>query len=255
MNDLGLDKNRVYITYCAGGNVQELTAGKYAFDFQIPEDKISKEAFLEVGVPEENLIADRSRDTFLALHVYDRASPWGYRNEINFNVGTKENPVFLDIATLEYGRWRPIFKDRDESKFDNTIGLIEPDCGFFINVFGLERLCMAANGLRKVRDVDYIKPFYDEMKRQNESEDVLAGESLRALHRIYSDIENYKCVPGRHQNKKINHLLSYVYISLTNNDLGELLKLHAEMQPWHDNLKNGIEPTLERIKAYRKSRK
>ena len=99
LEQIGISKERVYPSYCIGGKVEELTKNKYNFDFEIPEDKISKEAFLEAGVPEKNLIPDKSRDTLLALHVY-RPTGWGYRNEVNVNVGDRKNPDFDKLSTI-----------------------------------------------------------------------------------------------------------------------------------------------------------
>lgn len=255
LKDLGINPASIHPVYCAGGTVEELTAGKYTFNFAIPEDRISKNAFLDNGVPEENLIPDKSRNSFLALHVYDKASPWGYRNEVNVNLGDRGTPALLDIATLEYGMWRPVFKNNDERKAANTCALKCSSDGFSISVLGLERLCMVINGLPTVRDVDYIAPFYDSYGFIDGAQDELAVESLRALHRIYSDVRRYGCVPGRHQTKKIRTFLQYLPESLSEDKIRELLMVHSETQPWHPELQEGVEPTIERIAIYISSRK
>ncbi|MBI2631874.1 hypothetical protein HYW75_02635 [Candidatus Pacearchaeota archaeon] len=82
----GIPKEFVHASYCTGGNVDMLTNGKYTFQFQVPKDLFSKDAFLEAGVPKENLIPDTSRNTFLALHLY-RPTMWGYRNELFVDIG------------------------------------------------------------------------------------------------------------------------------------------------------------------------
>jgi hypothetical protein len=254
LKSCGLNPDNIYPVYCAGGTVEELTAGKYTFDFSIPEDRISKEAFLENGIPEENLIPDKSRDSFLALHVYGRTSPWGYRNEVNINLGDKENPDLLDIATLEYGMWRPIFKNTDESRAANVCYLKDSLCGFSISVVGLERLCMAINGFHCIRDVDYIAPVYDAYAFIDGVQDELAVESLRALHRIYSDVQSCGCIIGRHQKRKIREFLQNIPSSLSQGRIKELLTIHSATQPWHTNTEQGIEPTIERITEYRAAR-
>ena len=91
--NLGLRKEKIYPSYCKGGDIAKITNGKYTFNFKVPEDTLTKEAFIEAGIPKENLIPDETRDTFLSLHI-NMPTPWGYRNEINYNLGTKENPKF-----------------------------------------------------------------------------------------------------------------------------------------------------------------
>jgi transcriptional regulator with XRE-family HTH domain len=255
LNSLGISKDRVYPSYQTGGEVRQITNDRYTFDFQIPEDTIGKNLFLEQDIPLENLIPDRSRDTLLSLrlerqlpdgHKEAIPSPWGYRNEVNVNIGTKENPRFVDIGTLERFAWKPVY-DRG-----NIIGLTDTEDIVSIGAVGLERLCMVANRLEKVQDVDYIKPFYDSFKIGEKTE--IAGESLRALHRIYSDMKTYSLSLGRQKLKRVNRLIRNVLSSgLSIREIGNLLKINADNQPWHQELVQGIEPTRERIERYAKS--
>jgi hypothetical protein len=249
LKSIGISENRIYPTYCAGGKVAELTRGKYSFDFNIPEDKTSKNAFLDRGIPENNLSKDTTRDTFLSLHLH-RPTPWGYRNEILVNVGSEEKPKLLDVATVEYCKWRAIYNGH-EMNSKNIVGLKEFENGVSIVAVGLERLCMIVNDLERVQDIDYIKPFYDSMTRLAGNENLLAGESLRGLHRIYSDIQSYGCNPGRHQKAKINQLIQNIPKEITPEHMKFLLRIHSETQPWHNNLREGIGSTIERIERYR----
>src|SRR3989344_875132 len=249
LENLGISPDRVHASYCSGGKVADLTKGKYSFDFDVPEDEISRNAFIENGVPESNLIPDNSRDTFLSLHLH-RPTPWGYRNEISVNIGTEEESKLVDIATIEYSQWAPLYKN-SETTSKNIVDLRGCNNGFSIVATGLERLCMVANGLPRIQDVDYIIPFYEALGEER----VLGGESLRALHRIYSDITHYGCRTSRHHKKKMRYMLQKVDLILTGEQVRELLKIHSETQPWHPELQEGIEPTIERIKLYNTSKK
>jgi len=248
LKKVGIEQDRVHPSYCVGGTVKELTGGRYSFDFLVPKDEISRKAFLEAGVPEKNLIPDRSRDTFLSLHLH-RPSPWGYRTEVNVTLGDCNKDELLDIATTEYIPWRPIYTGSDNSK-ENIIGLEESESGFAISAVGLERLCMAINAFPTVRDVDYISQIYDGYGVIDEAQDELAVESLRALHRIYADVISYGCKPGRHRKEKIRKMLSNIP-DFDKEKLRELLKIHSQTQPWHPELREGIEPTIEKIEMYR----
>ncbi len=271
----GISRERVYPSYCAGGSVKELTRGKYNFDFQIPEDSVSKESFLEAGIPETNLIKDRSRDTLLSLNLKQEGnlgktilsySPWGYRNEINIKM---QDGKLLDVATLERFEWNPIWAGEEIQ----NLGRI--NSGASILGVGLERFCMVVNNLQRVQDVDSIKPFYDEMLKQTGGKNYLAGESLRALHRIYSDLiyfnindirrhkksnlistsQNIPLDLGKNRRSKINKLTQNIPRDLDYSQINALLQVHSETQLWHPEMKDGIEPTIERIKIYRGERK
>ncbi|MFQ5532086.1 MAG: hypothetical protein ACE5ES_05725, partial [Candidatus Nanoarchaeia archaeon] len=255
LEELGLEKDKIYVTYQKGGNISLITGGKYNFDFEVPEDELTKKAFIEAGIPEENLIPDQSRDTFLSLHL-NRPTPWGYRNEINYNIGTKENPKFLDIATTEYFIWIPTYSSEDKVS-RNINGLKEFEHTISIGAFGVERLHVAVNGLDSVFEVDYIKRFYNLFRKLypniSEKQRIKSGEVIRALHRIFADVTNFNLRVGKQHKKKIKYFLQVLVYNLVEFDkikLKKLLEIHSKVQPWHKNLSRGINPTIERIEGY-----
>ncbi len=256
LKGLGVPEERIYPSYCTGGSVRDLTGGKYCFNYNIPKDEISRKAFLEAGIPEENLIGDRTRDTFLSVNLRKEEQSggvslayngWGYRNELNILMRNKK---LLDVGTLERFAWTPDWQG------EQIIGLNDTDCGFSILALGLERLCMVTNGLSRIQDVDYIAPFYERMRKTVGEENLMAAESLRALHRIYSDIDKFSIDDiGRHRKARINKMIKNIPESFSLDSLNELLKVHSETQPWYPELQEGIEPTIERIEMYRASKK
>ncbi|MGV8150422.1 MAG: hypothetical protein ACP5NV_01715 [Candidatus Woesearchaeota archaeon] len=231
----GIPKKKIFPSYQIGGSVKEITKGKYLFDCRIPSDP-SRDIFIEFGIPEKNLIPDNTRDTLLALSL-NQTTPWGYRNEINVDVGTER---LLDVATLEFFIWNPVMEKK------TITGLVNSDSGAAINVIGLERFNMAINGFERVQDVDYIKPFYDRFGREN----YLAGENLRALHALFSDISYYGLPLSGHIREKIRGILRRIP-KLPSTTLKDALSANAELQPWHPELKEGIDATIERIERYR----
>jgi len=257
---LGLEKDKIFPSYQEGGQVSIITEGKYNFDFNVPEDILTKEAFIKAGIPKENLIPDKTRDTFLSLHI-DSPTPWGYRNEINYNIGTKNNPKLLDIATLEYFLWFPTYSSQ-EKVAKNINGLQEFKHTISIGAFGVERLCVAINGLQSVLEVDYIKKFYDLFKKLypelSDNQIIKSGEVIRALHRIYSDLKELKLNElSKQRRRKVRYFLQILFANLPEidkNKLKKLLKMHSRAQPWHKNLQRGIESTIKRIDDYYKSK-
>mgnify|MGYP001569118535 CR=1 FL=1 len=251
LESLGITKDRIHPSYQVGGEVSEVTDGRYKFSYQIPTDSIGKQVLLEQGIPEENLIGDRTRDTLLALRLERQLprgkvqipTPWGYRNEINVNIGTKENPKYVDIGTLERFAWKPIY---DKGRI---IGLEEIRDEVSIGAVGLERLCMVANGLDAVQQIDCIKPFYEILPI--DSKKVLVGESLRALHRIYSDMNKYEIGLSKRRKIKVKRMLRTVLDSeISMADVEKLLRINADNQSWHPELEEGVNFCLEETRNY-----
>lgn len=261
LRENGLDLKKIYPTYNAGGLVADITQGKYVFDFQVPEDLLSKQGFIDIDIPQENCISDKTRDTFLSLHL-NQKSPWGYRNEINYNIGTLENPLLLDIGTLERICWFPTYSGNEEIS-KNINGLIPINHTLSVSGFGLERLCVAINGLKSVDEVDYIKEFYDLFSQEapglSSEQRYKAGEVVRALHRIYSDLQSYDLNLSKCRKEKVKKFLQILRDNTGNllNDkiLDSLLITNTDTQPWHANLSQGIEPTKQRILRYLEARK
>ncbi len=261
LTKLGLKREKIFPSYHTGGKISEVTNGKYTFDFTIPEDSFTKEEFINAGIPKENLIPDNTRDTFLSLHLH-MPTPWGYRNEINYNIGTKENPLLLDIATLEYFFWEPVYSS-GEKVSKNITGLNPLKNTISVGGIGVERLFMAVNNLQEIQQVDYIKTFYDKFKqlypKLKKRDMIQFGESIRALHRIYSDVKSNNIIHfGENRKNKIKSILQIMFRIIPEfdrNKFNELLKIHAEIQPWHENLLNGISPTIERIEINYSSKK
>jgi len=254
LKELGISPERMHPSYCVGGSVRALTAGKYDFDHKIPEDKISRESFLDARIPEENLIPDATTNTFLSINLRKKEQDgsislayngWGYRNELNIMM---QNGRLLDIGTLERFAWTPIWHD------EQIVRLKETSCVFSILAVGLERLCMVVNNLSRVQDVDHISPFYQRMRELTGIEDILAGESLRTIHRIYSDVQVYHCSPSRHHDARIRKLIKNIPKTINSDQIRQLLEKHTQKQHWHPELQEGIEPTIKRIEKYRKIR-
>jgi hypothetical protein len=266
LKELGVPPTRIHASYSAGGRVADLTAGRYPIDVRIPPDVLSREAFLEAGVPGENLVPDATRATLLALHV-NRPTPWGYRNEIHVDVGSAGHPRLVDVATSEYFLWRPRFRG-ETFLHQDIIGLEPLETGATGIGCGLERLALVAEGLPRIHDVDYLRPFYDALAaalgRRLEPGDYLTGESLRALHRIQADLLAHPAlaaardggraarVQGRRR-KKLARLKRTVSTRLTAGDLERLLLAHGRAQPWHERLDDAVEPTVAELLEYRGS--
>jgi len=263
----GIPADRVHASYCAGGPVAELTRGAYDVPVVIPPDTLSHDALCGAGVPEENLIPDRTRDTLLSLHVH-RPTPWGYRNEIFVNIGTRRDPDLVDVATSEYLTWRPVFEG-SQVRREDIVDLAELDAGALGVGVGVERLCAVVNGLDRVHDVDYLRPFYIALRNAlpdtTPAEIHVAGESVRALHRIYTDLHFHPDAlfrSGAHGERRLSpkrrkrsaRLKRNVPRTLDSATLAQILHQHAGTQPWHEHLADAIPATVQAIADYHASK-
>jgi hypothetical protein len=267
LGEVGIPPGRLHPSYSAGGPLATLTAGRYRFDAQIPPDHLSRDAFLQAGVPAANLICDRTRATLLSLHVH-RPTPWGYRNEIHVDIGTAGRPRLIDVATVEYLLWRPRFAGAGRRRED-IVGLEPLDGGASIAACGVERLAMAMDRLERVHDIDSLRPFYDDfaaaLGRRLGPADYRVGECVRTLHRIHADLafhpeadvargEDGTPRPSPRRREKLARLRRQVPWRLGEPTLERLLLVHARCQPWHEWLEAAIEPTLGALATYRASR-
>ncbi|MFZ5954806.1 MAG: hypothetical protein ACOYT4_00085 [Nanoarchaeota archaeon] len=253
-DELGIKRKDIFPSYQKGGKICDITNCRYDFEFYVPEDKIGKQLLLDEGIPEKNFIEDKTTDTLLCLKLCRKlesagilqiSSPWGYRNEINVNIGTKENLRLVDIGTFESFLWKPVYKNEE------IVNLADLNDATALGIVGLERLCMVANRLERICDLDFLKPFYDNLGKIKNS--VLIGENLRALHRIYSDIKKYdiKDWNSDSRKKKINRLKRNVLSSeIGLEQIRDLLVINTEKQPWHFELKENIDFVLQEIKDY-----
>ena len=217
-------------------------------------------------MPEANLTADATRATLLALHVH-RPTPWGYRNEIHVDMGLPGRPRLIDVATAEYLRWRPRFR-ASEPRREDILGLEPLETGATGIGVGLERLAMVANSLPRIHDVDYLRPFYEGLREIRghalRPDDYVAGESLRALHRIEADRRFHPEAAGEREvdggvrlsarrRKKLARLKRNVPVRLGAAPLERLLRAHSALQPWHENLDAAIDTTIAQLVDYRGS--
>ncbi len=266
LGTLGIPPARIHASYSAGGRIADLTGGAYGFGGLIPPDQLSRDAFLAAGVPEANLTADATRGTLLALHVH-RPTPWGYRNEVHVDMGVPGRPRLIDVATAEYLLWRPRFRG-SEPRREDILGLEPLETGATGIGVGLERLAMVTNDLPRIHDVDYLEPFYDELRVARggvlRPEDYVAGESLRALHRIEADRRFHPEAAGEREGdrgvrlsarrrKKLARLKRSVPARLDAAHLERLLLAHSASQPWHEQLGAAIDSTIAQLVDYRGS--
>lgn len=236
LTEIGIKKEDIFPKYCGGGSVRKLTNGKYAFDKIIPEDIVTLNALVSMGIPKENICKDYTRDTLLALHMASGNIAWGYRVEVE----VKTKMGLLDIATIELFLWDPVLNDKKE-----IVDIQDITYTLALTVTGVERLYVVASNLVDVRDIPHIKNLYDLVSSKN-----IGVEYLRALHAIISDQIKFNFELGKHRKVYMNRMARE--INLSERNVLEILNKNAEYQIWHPELRDGIKTTFEYISDYKK---
>lgn len=245
LKSLGLDINKLKISYFDGAIIKEATAGKYDLNKYFPMDpefNYWKEKF---GLRDDQLIPNHDRSTMLALSIFGFPSPWGYRNEIFYEHKGK----LLDIGTVEHAPYAPVFDDNsaiiDIRPFEHSVA---------ISGVGVERISMVINGLDKVWDVDTIKPMVDESKkifRVDEHDAMIITQVLRVAHRIITDVKSYANL-NRKRKEYFRAFLKPLFCYLNSEDdygnIDKLVELHADLESYYPELKSSVEQTVNEIR-------
>lgn len=243
---LQLDKSKIRISYFTGGNVSQVSKGKYDLNLDLPPDS-TVEFWKTHGIKSDQLVGDKTRDTLLALNVFGLPTPWGFRHEINYLHEGK----LLDIGTFEYLFYRPIFEK------DRLVDLRRWEHLFIISAVGLERLLMLKNNFARATDCAHIKPLIESVlgiaENKNYQQAEIFSQALRAIHRIVSDCEGYKNLSQRRKEK-----LRFFYkalimcqnilgIKLDQEQLETLLRQNAKLQNFYPELEISVEKTAKEI--------
>lgn len=243
---LQLEKSKVRISYFSGGNVSQVSKGKYNLNFDLPSDS-SIEFWKTQGIKSDQFIADKTRDTLLALNVFGLPTPWGFRHEINYLHEGK----LLDIGTFEYLFYRPIFEK------GVLIDLRRWEHLFVISAVGLERLLMVKNNFTRVTDCAHIKPLIESAlelaNNKNYQQAEILCQALRAIHRIISDCDGYDNLSQRRKEKLRTFYKAVIMcqnqlgIELERGHLETLLRQNARLQSFYPELETSVEKTVQEI--------
>ncbi|MCK4554159.1 hypothetical protein KAU19_04305 [Candidatus Parcubacteria bacterium] len=252
---LRFNPNKLYISCFAGGKVDKITKGKYRFDRYIEQDKFSINVWKKLGLCDSNIILDHTRDTFLALNILQKSTPWGYRNEIFYNI-SKDNcsKNLLDIGTMEYFIWEPIFQNRE---IDNIKSW--KFCAVLHGI-GLERILMAKNSFNDIIECDHIFPLYElilkNSKNRNQHQARILTESLSVTHRVLKDCNGWESLSHRHKYqlkiymKAIYESMNELNIDITESKLEEFFKLNARLQGCYPELSKNISVVIDDVFNY-----
>lgn len=230
IKQIGLDISKLNISYFLETSIKEATNGKYNFEYLMPTDPMLY-YWKELGIKDSQLTPDKTRDTLLALRIFGKQTPWGYRNEVHYEYKGK----LLDIGTVEFMRYEPLFDKNNDiynlKKYGHSVG---------IGAIGLERVNMVLNNLENVWEVDTIKPLIDLIIEKSFTHDkiqaMIVAQALRTIHSIVADGGVYKKLNHkRKENIRVFYralILGWkkLGIELNRANLKEQLNLNSKLQ-------------------------
>ena len=244
---MGFAPEQIYISSFAGGRVKQVTQGKYDFEKQLPKEELALRIWKETGLLPNNNNNYTNRETFLALNL-QRPTPWGYRNEIFVKINGK----LLDVATLEYLIFEPKFKN------EKIIDIIPANFLLIVSGIGLERILMAKNKFDRIVECDHIFPLYNKVlslaNKKDEHKALIITESLRAVHRVFTDCDGYTNL-SRMRRELIREYLMALRdnlrdLEISKENIKKLLFLNSKLQDYYPELKRGEKQTLKDILKY-----
>lgn len=238
LKNVGFDIKKLRISYFAETPIIEATKGKYNINRNFPTDPFYK-YWLELGLEEDQLASDKSRDTMLALNIFGLPSPWGYRYEILYEY----NGSLWDIGTIENAMYRPVFDKQkriiDIISFDNCIG---------ISAVGFERIASIVNDKKFIWEIDNIYPLIEFIREKSvskiEYDAVVLIQAFRAIHKIVSEGYIYENLGRRRKEyiRKFYHeffdRIKKLGIEYSNSFIIELCELNAKLNLWYPELLN-----------------
>jgi|GEM_PF-6714511 len=250
LKECGFEVKNIYVQYLKSAPIRQLTEGKYDFDFYVPDDP-NLHYYKKAGVPEGNFLPVQNRDGFLALNVYGRPTPWGYRNEIFY----KYKGRLLDVGTFESLVFEPIFDENQQ-----ICGLKPYNYMLVVSAIGVERVLMVINGLSDVNQLEIIsepaailRPYIDPLSA------IQLIQTLRTIQLIVADGGIWGKLSKR-QRQKIKDFYSLIDKIITANQIpieviARVLQKIAQLEPNLPQLKNAIGTTIQEYELYKLRKK
>lgn len=254
---LGLNKRKLSVTYFSGNYAKDVELSgkrdvlekdlKVQVNKFLEKDELAVQTWTENGLDESRIIPNNTRDNFLTSAWYVTLAPWGFRNEVFYDMADGRK---LDIGTVERLTLYPEVEMRRDSEgrlMPYVVDIHNWDVGANVDGFGLERVLLAIEGKQRIYDLNLFSP----LKRLQVSNEQI--ESLRILHRVFTDASWYDL--SRQRKDKIKTLMHQT-LHLSPDEIKDVLEINTQIYaPLFPDLDKGVENTLKEIKEYKIRRK
>ncbi|MBI4146367.1 hypothetical protein HY489_03450 [Candidatus Woesearchaeota archaeon] len=250
MRSIGLDESRLKVTYFSGNTAKNVEASRkkngqskrVLVESYIPADDLAVQTWGEYS-KELALEGCNTRDNFLTTNWDVTTAPWGYRNEILYNM---PDGRWLDIGTIERCTMRPVVEQRGDG-LERYVTDIKPwDKCFVVDSVGLERLALALEGRESIYATSLLEPLAGTGYALAEL------ESARMLHRVFSDADWKSLSPRRKE--KTNALMRKLD-ERSLDGVKDILRLNArQYASIFPELAKSVDACISELAAYRERR-
>jgi alanyl-tRNA synthetase len=260
---LGIDKNRIWVSYFKGGKV----LGDY-----LPSDNATRQAWIDVGVPINHIIGLGPDENYwvqgVSINGQDLLRKAGPNTELFYEIGNHSTCSTDCLPGCKCGRF---------VEFSNTLFIcseLDPDGKsqipmeepFVETVIGTERVAMILQGAQTVFDTDAYRSIIEIIRNYVCAPDlsdtsITAGERIIADHlkALYILVMDGAPPPGKDGRERIIKLLirrvitQQIILGISSQDF-----LHNTLVSISETLNNGLNATPEdekRVKDYFSSEK
>jgi alanyl-tRNA synthetase len=241
LTETGLDPARLKITYFGGATAKDVEMsrkkpgqeGKVLADHYLEKDDLAEAAWVRSGLAKEQLAVVHTRDNFLTTNWDVMLGPWGYRNEILYQL---KDGRWLDLGTIERLILYPTVEERPapQGMAKYVTGVNPWNRTVIIDAVGLERLLLAIEDKQSIFETSLLQPLVDTGQTLQDI------ESVRMLHRIFTDA-TWDGLQSRQRKAKANKIMTAID-GLPPEKIKIPLQIPAEQYEYlFPELKNGIE--------------
>jgi len=179
---LGINQNRIWVTYFKGGKILQNS---------LPEDALTRQTWLELGLPEERVIGLEANNFWIQGRGIENLSTprkCGPNTELFFDLGIEKScgpdckPGCGCERFVEFSNSLFIGYVMDEHNRE-LHPISEP---FTETVIGTERVAMILQGAPTVFDIDRYRPIIDTIRRFSQKAD-LPVDIILSSERVIAD--------------------------------------------------------------------
>ena len=252
---VGLDRNRLYVTYYNGGTIKAASDGRVDVNRFFPRDTTTYDTLRSIGFSPNQVRGITSLDTLLVTFPAKTEFWAGYRFEVFYR--------FDQSHEVEIGTGEALAFKRVVSRAGDILDVVPAPACLVACVVGMERVLMAANGCSDPFACDHIKPLIDCVIAASGVPDDHAArvlvDAVRALHLCAADEFGFTKLPSRHVKQEYSSycgrlLQSASALALDSLQQQAIVSVNAEAQPWYGELRGACGRVSSELLFYRERR-
>jgi len=251
---LGLNPRRMEVLYFDGAQLSEALGLALEDDFYVEPDRVTRETFLDLGLPRRNLFGLSTPETFLAQFPVPVDFWAGYRYEVMYRYGRSDCAV--EVATGEALNFRRVVVNGRMARIDRLNGSVAA-C-----VIGVERVLMARDGLEDIYATEPLQTVATVLERATAKRNTVVvnqmSDAIRAVARIVADGGVYRAL-NRSLRSDLNGFWRALHegareLGVSDEAMEQAFRANAQRQPWYPELQETVPLCVLELSEYRNRR-